>query len=438
MVGRGADGKCQPVAAMNTSLGYAVVDTETTGIHTGYRHRIAEIAVIQLDSAGSVTGEWSTLVNPDRDLGPQAIHGIRAAEVRRAPLFEHVAGDLIERLRGRIVVAHNWPFDAMHLRAEFERIGIATPFHSSAGVCTMRAAGAAMPGSGRSLIDCCAAAGLPEMLWHTAHDDAMAAAALLGHMLTHSPRAVRLNVEHVQTTRWVWPELACNIAAPVHRTPIGQVEPHFLARLVDRIPRDGEPLVDAYFAMLDDALLDRQISASEADALIDVAHEFGLHKSEVINVHHSYLRELAHAAWVDGVLSDDERRDIDTVATLLGLDDTVAGAVLDEERPSSTTAAATRSTRSVEVGGLILRPGDKIVLTGTMQRGRDEIKAAAVAAGLRVTTSVSKKTRVVAAADPDSLSGKAKDARALGVPVVDEVAFLRALGAMASTHTTFG
>ena len=26
-------------------------------------------------------------------------------------------------LAGRVVVAHNWPFDAMHLRAEFARIG---------------------------------------------------------------------------------------------------------------------------------------------------------------------------------------------------------------------------------------------------------------------------------------------------------------------------
>jgi DNA polymerase III epsilon subunit-like protein len=114
MAGRGTDLQCQPASAVNRPLGYAVVDTETTGIHTGYRHRIAEIAIIHLDSTGMVTDEWSTLLNPDRDLGPQAIHGIRAAEVRRAPRFEHVAGDLIERFRGRIVVAHNWPFDAMH------------------------------------------------------------------------------------------------------------------------------------------------------------------------------------------------------------------------------------------------------------------------------------------------------------------------------------
>jgi DNA polymerase-3 subunit epsilon len=45
-------------------------------------------------------------------------------------------------------------------------------------------------------------------------------------------------------------------------------------------------------------------------------------------------------------------------------------------------------------------------------------------------TSVSRKTTVAAAADPDSLSGKAEDARALGIPAVNEHTFIRVLHAM--------
>lgn len=408
--------------------GYAVVDTETTGIQPGYRHRIAEIAIVHLDPDGTVTGEWSTLVNPDRDLGPQAIHGIRAADVRRAPRFEHIAGDVIERLRGRIPVAHNWVFDAMHLRAEFERLDIETPLHSRAGLCTMQAATVALPGAHRSLIECCAAAGLPEMNWHTARDDAMAAAGLLGHYLRRYPEAVRATVDQTHAARWMWPRLPCDIAPPVSRTPVGQVEPHFLARIVGRMPRDDEPVVDAYFAMLDDALLDRRISASEADALVDLAHELGLHKTDVLGVHCSYLRELTRAAWADGVITEDERRDLDTVATLLGLDHNLAIQFIDEERPSAQREPA--RAYPVEMGGLSLRQGDKVVLTGAMTRSRDEITEQAAAAGLRITTAVSNKTRVLVAADPDSLSGKAKNARKFGVPIVSEHAFQRALDRM--------
>jgi len=145
-------------AAVIAPRGYAVVDTETTGIHPGYHHRIAEIAIIHLDIDGSVADEWCTLVNPQRDLGPQSIHGIRAADVRRAPTFELIAGELVRRFSGRIPVAHNWPFDASHLAAEFARLGMVVPFDAGGGICTMSAAGRALPRAGRSLMDCCRSA----------------------------------------------------------------------------------------------------------------------------------------------------------------------------------------------------------------------------------------------------------------------------------------
>jgi DNA polymerase III subunit epsilon len=104
-----------------------------------------------------------------------------------------------------VVVSHNWPFDAMHLRAEFERMGLDSPFHSAAGLCTMRAARLALPTSGRALIDCCAAMGLRGMRWHTARDDAMAAAALLRRLLARYPRTVRLTAEQLKTASCMRP-----------------------------------------------------------------------------------------------------------------------------------------------------------------------------------------------------------------------------------------
>lgn len=414
---------------MKAARGYAVIDTETTGIRTGWHHRIAEIAVVHVDPHGQVTDEWVTLVNPDRDLGPQAIHGIRAADARRAPRFAHLAGELIERLTGRVVVAHNWTFDAMHLRAEFGRLGIDTPFEPDAGLCTMRAAGRARLSSGRSLIDCCAAAGLAERSWHTALDDARGASELLGFFLRHAPNAVPVTDAQLRAANWAWPHLDRRRVEAVQRTPAGHVEPHFLARLVERMPRDGEPVADAYYAMLDDALLDRQISATEGDALLDVAHDLGLHKNDVVALHLSYLRDLAREAWADQVVTDDERKDLLTVATLLALEPEVVEAILDEERDAVQLPAPEREQK---IGGLVLRPGDKVVLTGAMQRERADIVAEATSAGLRVTGTVSKQTRVLAAADPDSMSGSARRAREFGVPVVSETVFLRALAKLAS------
>src|SRR5215213_4447825 len=90
----------------------------------------------------------------------------------------------------------------MHLRAEFQRIGVDTPLHAYAGICTMRATGQAMPWARRSLVECCAAAGLPDRNWHTARDDALAAADLLGHLLRTAPTLIELTSDHRQAASW--------------------------------------------------------------------------------------------------------------------------------------------------------------------------------------------------------------------------------------------
>jgi len=64
--------------------------------------------------------------------------------------------------------------------------------------------------------------------------------------------------------------------------------------------------------------------------------------------------------------------------------------------------------------------GAQIVLTGEMQRPREHWHALLVARGYVPRPAVTKKIALVAAADPDSLSGKAKKAREYGIPVVGE------------------
>lgn len=64
--------------------GYAVVDVETTGFSPAWQDRVVEVAVVHVTSDGLVDGESCTLVNPGRDMGPQKVHGIAAADVLAA------------------------------------------------------------------------------------------------------------------------------------------------------------------------------------------------------------------------------------------------------------------------------------------------------------------------------------------------------------------
>ena len=67
-----------------------------------------------------------------------------------------------------------------------------------------------------------------------------------------------------------------------------------------------------------------------------------------------------------------------------------------------------------------LEPGDLVVLTGEMEREREDWEHELTARGYRPWRAVTKKVRLVVAADPDSLSGKARKARDYGIPIVDE------------------
>src|SRR5688500_16399084 len=89
----------------------AIIDLETTGGQPGW-DRITEIGVIEIDGF-EVSSEWSTLVNPGGYIPApiQALTGITNEMVAAAPSFRSIAGELYERLAGRVFVAHNARFD---------------------------------------------------------------------------------------------------------------------------------------------------------------------------------------------------------------------------------------------------------------------------------------------------------------------------------------
>lgn len=407
---------------------YAVIDVETTGLRPSWHDRVVEIAVVQVDASGRVEGEWCTLVNPERDLGPQHIHGITAAEARRAPRFDQVAGALAGLLRGRVVAAHNLSFDAQFVVAEFERVGVRVPVDLDGGLCTMRLAGQFLPATGRGLADCCRSAGVALTHAHSALHDARAAAGLLAHFLSMVDQPPPWMGRIARAATVAWPALPDARVSPMSRTSPGESEPHFLSRLVDRLPRTHRPDADAYLEVLDRALLDRHVSATEADALIAVATNLSLSRPDVVDLHAQYLQALAAIAAADGVVTGEEEKDLVAVAELLGLDRTDVDRVLR----TATHAAGLLGVRTArepvrEATRFTLDRGDVVVFTGDMGEPREVWEERAIDAGLVVGAGVTKKTRLVVAADPDSMSGKAQKAGKYGIPVVHPAAFRKML-----------
>lgn len=415
-------------------MGFAVVDFETTGILPSYHHRVVEVGVTHVELDGTVSGHWETLINPERDLGPQHIHGVTAAQVLQAPLFSDVAADLSALLQGRVFVAHNAAFDLRFLVAEFQRAGYwlseAVPH-----LCTMRLGAQFGLGGSAALATACDHFGIDNTFAHSAGADSSATAELLSAYLS-------VTAEMPAWRDYWFDSLLAAREFPfpdAHSTGViwlprseAVIEPaHFLQRISAEAKHPRATGAEAeYLSLLDQCLLDRVISVSEAQQLASVAIELGFSRSEAHDLNSEYFRALARVAWADGVLTGEEQRDLDTVAGLLGISSVEQTSLADEARVAETVVTAIGRDsieNSAVVGAFSLKPGDLIVLTGEMTRPRSDWEEDLRSLGFLPHSGITKKVRLLVAADPDTLSGKGKKARDYGIPIVTENGLRRLL-----------
>jgi DNA polymerase-3 subunit epsilon len=398
--------------------GFTVVDLETTGLFPQQHDRVVEIGVVFVSDDGTLEGEWSTLVNPQRDVGPTNIHGVTARDVLNAPTFDDIAPALLQAMRGRTVVGHNARFDLRFLEYELQRCGVHFGAAHPIGLCTMEWAPRYFPSCSRKLIDCCAAAGIDIPSQHDALCDAHATAELLIHLMRLAGKPPPWFADIGVTRSFDWPDVSASSAsvAMVARTAPAPMRPDaWLDRIVAGMPRWNDVRVESYLSVLESALLDRYLSAHEEHALVETAIGLGIEREMLEGIHRDYLASMAAVALADGFVTSVERADLETVASLLGLSHAAVDAALASVEPSA-------ARDEFRIGA-----GDWICLTGSMQRPRSEWESLAVERGIQVG-GLTRKTRVLVAADPDSQSGKAAKAREYGVPIVTEQMLARLLG----------
>jgi DNA polymerase III subunit epsilon len=414
------------VGALDPSS-FAVVDCETTGLHPGRHHRIIELAIVSLDEDWKPSDVWCTLLSPERDLGPTAIHGIRGRDIRDAPTFDAVLGDVLDRLAGRVVVAHNASFDSGFLEYELSRAGVDVPPLPT--LCTMQLAGKLRLGGGRSrLADCCAAVGVTAAAGHTAQGDALACASLFAECLrTSGLRSVEEILRGEPSLRENWPRSDSRAPCLARRRIEPEVqEPSFLAGLVQDIeltPGADAIQIAPYLDLLDRAIEDRMLSSTEQEELAATAISLELSADRVRKLHSDYVATLVAFARRDGLVTDRERADLLLVAEALGIDG--IHDLLDRTIPAGADPG----------GGFPELAGQSVCFTGALECHHEGVlvtreiaEELAETAGMVVAPRVTKKLDMLVVADPDSLSGKARKAREYGVRIVAESAFWSMIG----------
>ena len=137
------------MSTLPTHESLVFVDLETTGTNF-VNDRIVEIGLVEATQEG--VSEWSALVDPGRPVPPfiTSLTGIDTAMLAAAPAFAQLAPDILERLRGRLFIAHNARFDYGFLKHEFKRNGI--DFHATR-LCTVKLSRALFPGHRRHNLD---------------------------------------------------------------------------------------------------------------------------------------------------------------------------------------------------------------------------------------------------------------------------------------------
>lgn len=117
-------------------LRFAVLDFETNGLTP--HDRAIEVGVVCLDK-GEVVDAFTTLLDPGTPVSPfvERLTGICRADLRGKPSFPEVWPALERLLEGRVLIAHNLPFDRRILRKEVALMG-GDPLVGAHGLCTVR------------------------------------------------------------------------------------------------------------------------------------------------------------------------------------------------------------------------------------------------------------------------------------------------------------
>lgn len=144
---------------------------------------MSELAIYEIRD-GAITEEYHTLLNPGRRIPPkiEVVTGITNEMVAAAPAFEHVAGEVAERLEGRIFVAHNVRFDWGFVSRELvDALGEAPRVER---LCTVQLARKLLPRVRRRNLDALASHfDIRIHPRHRAHGDALATARILLRLL---------------------------------------------------------------------------------------------------------------------------------------------------------------------------------------------------------------------------------------------------------------
>jgi DNA polymerase III subunit epsilon len=133
-----------------------ILDTETTGLSTLEKHRIVEIACVELNNQIATDKVFHTYINPERSISKEAynIHGYSDEFLSSKKTFSEISEDFLNFIKDKKIVIHNASFDLSFINYELRLIN-QKPIDIKNVIDTLEIARMKYPGSQNSLDALC-------------------------------------------------------------------------------------------------------------------------------------------------------------------------------------------------------------------------------------------------------------------------------------------
>lgn len=413
---------------------FAIISLESTGISPQHGDHLVELAIQTVNWNGEILDTYDTLIHPGKDMEGFQIHGITDDMVKNAPAFTEIIPDVLSRIHGKTLVAHDLDFALRFLQPALNG-----NIPQLKGICTLNLFNLVAPDSGlRRLEQLCSFYDIDFSVRHSAKSDSLATAKLFSILKN-------LYSQQFEIEKFVDDFLYVNEIedCPKERNifmkrkeakNIANIQKTKLYDLINRLTSssgDSVP-VRQYLNILDRALADRILTEKEIISLVDLATDYKLSKEQVMEIHEEYLRKLIRIYLLDEILTNAEMDDLNLVSDLLCILPKELKLLIEYERTKIpiTTPGVQKQLKSL-AGKSVCFSGHLSCKINGQRIDRELAQQLVQERGLILKRVVSRNVDYLITAHADSFSGKGrKNRKAMEyhVNVLDEKVFWEMIG----------
>lgn len=410
---------------------YSIIDLETTGFSPLRGDKILEVGIVKVQEDYKITDKFSTLVNPNRDISNYQIHGVEPNLVKNAPKFDEIRNFIKSFINGSTLVAHNAAFDLRFLKNE-----LVDQNEELNAICTINLSRMLDPTlPSRKLDVLCDYYDIDIKTSHQALSDTIATTKLFSELRSefstmHSAKDFKQNFDSPVSFSLSDKK---NVNRVEYKRSDGsksiQEEKTRLQEFISRLPTDSlseEENSIQYLDALNEILLDRIITNSELNQLKELVAEFSVSQAKIIALHKQYLAGLIKVYLLDDKISGFELDDLREVTKLLCLKEADLKNLIDSVKQENKVISAKKYNDKIKV------EEKSVCFTGKLKSkidgsnvSRSKAQNIAQQHGMVIKKNVSQKLNYLVAANPTTMSGKAKKAKKYNVKILAEPEFWR-------------